>query len=89
MKKPRLKYSGIFNAVMLMKLRSDILWHPPSKQKEYLYIRMNIMLLLVRHMKVVDGHLKYQGILRHIFMGHMTMEVVMLIALISIVLIAG
>ena len=89
MKRPRLKYSGIFNAVMLMKLHLDISWHLPSKQKEYLSVQPITMLLPVRHMKVVTGHLYGQGIFRHFFMGHMTWEAPMFIASTRIVLIAG
>ena len=89
MKRPLLKYLGIFNAVTKMRMHWDILWHRPSRPKEYLSVRMITMLLTDRHLVVVAGLPNVQGILHFIYMGHMMVGVPMLIAPIDIALIAG
>ena len=89
MKKPLLKFLGIFNAVTEMKMPWDILWHRRSGPKEYLFIRTITMFLMDRHLEVVAGLPNLQGILHFIYMGHMMVGVPMFIAPIDIALIAG
>ena len=89
MKRPLLKYLGIFIAVTEMRVHWDILWHRRSGPKEYLFIRTITMLLMDRHLEVVAGPPNLQGILHFINMGHMMVGVPMFIAPIDIALIAG
>ena len=89
MKRLLLKSLGIFNAVTEMRMPWDILWHRPSRPKEYLSTRTITMLQMDRHLEVVAGLPNLQGILHFIYMGHMMVGVPMFIAPIDIALIAG